>query len=490
MQQFLARITEGLPQDGQGMIKRVSEFSRSTLDALNRRSGESYAVHSHEVAAVLREVTEDAALLSVALLHDVPVHPEGESVLQCAPITEEQRNLVLEMHKLRRLHIDELTQDLDKALQAFAGDSRLLPLRMAHRVNDVRHLQRFDKTLQKALGRETLHMYSAIAGRLSMHRWRHEMEDACFLLLQPEAADSLKAEFQHHQSADERCLKHVKDLLSKAFQLQEIDAEISSRTKSLYSTYRKMVVKRRKFEELTDRLALRILVPKMEDCYRALGIVHTTLHPMPGKLKDYIGAPKENGYQSIHTVIFPLPGVTEFPIEIQIRTPEMHEHNELGSARHSDYKHSLYPFHSRLARVDLFRNLLTLRDSARSPEQFERALRTYFNEKQIAIFDEKNTLFHLPSPVTALDFACRTSEKRIRSLKSVKVNGHAAPLDVQLKNGDTVECIFTRTQTLREDWVQACKQASSRKLIREIASDSGARTRKSAAARAASPRVP
>lgn len=468
MQSLLSRVTDGLSSQGRALLSDVSAFSRKHLSSIHRRTGESYAEHGHQLAAVLREVMDDAELLGVAVLHDLPLHENGAELLRLSPLTPIQRTLVGKMHELRRLHIDAETKDLDTVLQAFVADHRLLPLRMAHRLNDVRHLKRFSAKLRKQIAHETLHMYAAIAGRLSMHAWRHEMEDTCFKYLQPAIAGALEKKFAAHAKNDALCLEHVGAFVQKHLQSHGILPQIFSRTKTLYSTYRKMAVKRRKFEDLTDRLALRVVVPTVDDCYRALGIVHSCLHPIPGKLKDYIGAPKENGYRSIHTVVYPMAGVSEYPVEIQIRSVEMHQACEFGSARHADYKHCLYGFHSRFARVDLFSNLLVLREAARSPDQFKNLMRTYFNEKQIALFDPKNNLWHLPSPVTCLDFACHTAGKRVKFLKSVRVNGRHAPQDAELRDGDTVECSFGRGVTLKPAWLKACKQTASRKLLRSL----------------------
>ena len=219
-------------------------------------------------------------------------------------------------------------------------------------------------------------------------------------------------------------------------------ADVQTRIKNLYSTFRKMVVKHRRFEEGTDRLALRIIVPTIDDCYRALGIVHGRMRPIPGKLKDYIGAPKENGYRSIHTVVFPLPGVTEQPIEIQIRTAAMHDECEFGLANHNAYKEYAYALNVRPARVSLFQNLVSLHASARSPQKFEDALRTYFSRDQLIIFDADGAMYHLPKPSLAADFVRLAAPKREPFLASIRINGRAQRPDMPLHDGDTVEMRF------------------------------------------------
>lgn len=464
LQQMLSK----LPAEGRERVLRVSRLCDTYLKDVRRRNGDNYAEHCHSVASVLTEITEDPSLITVALIHDIQVHPKGQEILDTIQLSADERRLVNDMHELRRLHIDEKTKDLDRVMEAFASDPRLLWLRMAHRLNDVRQINTFSKKLQKQIGLETLHMYAAIAGRLSLHAWRHEMEDVCFHVVQPDIAASLEHQFSLHHVNDERCLTHVRGLLLRNLRKNGITADITYRTKALYSTYRKMVVKRYRFHELADRLAVRVLVGTLDDCYRALGIIHNALHPIPGKLKDYIGAPKENGYRSIHTVVYPIPGTTEYPVEIQIRTHDMHRECEYGSAHHADYKHSLYAFNGREAHVDLFSNLFMLREAARTPDQFERALRNYFDESRITVFDSKNNLYHFPLPIAALDVVCHLAGDRSKYLRGIRINGRSAPPDALLKDGDTIEPQFGRRVLLKPAWLKACRKAATKRLLKKL----------------------
>lgn len=413
-------------------------YAEAHLYGVNRASGESYGQHGMEVAATLAEVSDDPLLLSVAVLHDIPMHPDAEKLMKEAPLTDEQRQLVQGMHRLRRLHIDMNTHDLDTMISAFAEDSRLLLLRMAHRMNDVRHMERFNSKRQEEIAHETLYMYTAVSGRLGFNRWRWQMEDICFMELQPRVAKRIQKRFTDMREMDETCLSHTRTFLEKMLKENGIEADIDKRIKGIYSTYRKMVIKNRTFEELTDRLALRVLVATEDDCYRALGIIHRNMRPMPGKLKDYIGIPKQNGYRSIHTVVYPLQGISELPIEIQIRTLEMHREGEYGIASHGDYKHWLYTLNSTQSRANLFRNLENLHGVIRSQRTFTQALKHSFNSNKLVIFDPQNNLYHLPRKSTALDFVKRSGENVLESI-GVRVNGRERPLDTPLNDGDTVE---------------------------------------------------
>lgn len=448
-------------------LEAVCRFAHQHLAKVMRRSGESYAIHGCEVAGVLAEATDDESLVAVAMLHDLLVHPDGKELLEISPLTPAEKALVEKAHTLRRLHIDSNTKDLDTVIDAFLEDEQLLPFRMAHRLNDVRHINRFPKSLQKRIANETLHMYTAIAGRLGMNAWRHEMEDVCFYRINPQSAKKLESRFAECAQMDDASIAQTCEFLEEKLSLEDITFSMGHRIKGTYSTYRKMVLKKRQFEELTDRLAIRILVSSQMDCYRALAVVHANMHPIPGKLKDYIGSPKENGYQSIHTVVYPLPGVTEQPIEIQIRTEQMHKACEFGALAHGKYKDSMYALHARPARVNLFRNFESLREEARSSEQFSDALRQYFREDHLVIFDPKNNLYHIKKPVTALDFVCHAWPQRVAMLKHISINGRQRAMNTPLNDGDIVDPKFGRSKTVQKDWVNACVQKKSRKLLRD-----------------------
>lgn len=470
-----------LPKEGRADVLAVAQFAKKHLSTVKRRSGESYAEHGVEVARVLKESKPTASLLGVALLHDLLVHPDGKELLAQSPLSARGRELVFQMHSLRRLHINENTEDLDTVMDAFMAQPELLPLRMAHRVNDVRRISRFSKSLQKEIAQEALHMYAAIAGRLGMMRWRVDIEDGSFPLLQPRIAASLQQQFAATKVADALCLKHTQEFLQQALESSGISVHVETRVKGLYSTYRKMVIKQRAFEDLTDRLAIRIIVNKVEDCYRALGVIHAVMNPIPGKLKDYIGAPKENGYKSIHTVVYPLPGVTDQPMELQIRTHQMHRDCEYGPASHADYKQAVQALGRNASRVNLFRNLQQLREEAKTPQQFEESLRMYFREDHIALFDAQNNIYHLKSPATAMDFVCNAFPQKCTKMKAVKINGRQQLLGTTLHDGDTVEVQFGRGSHAKKAWIQACLHTSSKKLLQQTmkgnGADDGIRTR-------------
>lgn len=432
-------------------LEVVVEYALIHLKDIFRRTGENYAEHGISVAGTVSEVNQDPTLMRVAVLHDIFLHPEAEKLVHESPLSDDEIQLARQMHELRRLVIDSRTKDLDKVLQSFISDERLFVLRMAHRLADVRQLGHFEPTLRKRIASETLHMYTAIASRLGMHAWRYEMEDRCFKVVHPAIARKLESEFSRRNELDENCLTQTEKFIQQKLRQKGIHCHTEKRIKSLYSTYRKIILKHRKFEDLTDRLALRIIVDDLMDCYAALGVVHSHMHPIPGKLKDYIGAPKENSYQSIHTVVYPLAGVTEQPIEIQIRTEAMDELCEYGPAAHADYKKNKYLITSGLGKVNLFRNLAHLRQESKTPKQFEQALRKYFDGDHIAIFDEEDNLYHIKKPATAMDFVRHAFPSRYSKIKLIRINGRKSEFDIPLKDGDIVRAEFGRQNMMVKD---------------------------------------
>jgi len=464
---LLQRIQKASQADHHQNISQLYDFLTEHLSSITRRSGESYFVHGCEVALTLQETEVDHELVGAAMAHDLLVHPDGKTLLKLAPLSSSQKELVRGMYALRRLHIDERTTDLDLALKTFMRDDRLVLMRMAHRLNDVRHLSRFSGKLSREVARESLHMYTAIAGRLGLHKWRREMEDRCFQLLHPKHFKHLAELSEEHRELDELCIEHTREYLEEKCQQAQLPIRIASRRKSLYSSYRKMVLKNRRYEELHDRIAMRMIVPEREQCYLALALVHQWMHPVPGKLKDYIGAPKENGYRSIHTVVYPLPGVSEMPIEIQIRTEGMDKECEWGIAAHSQYKVSNYVFQKPQARVNIFQNLEHLRSQVRSPKQFEQALRTYFREDHLVIFDSADNLFHLKKPANAIDAVIQLHQNKCRRLKKIFINGKESDLDTPLENGDVLEVQLGKEICFQKEWKKSCLHSASKDLINE-----------------------
>ncbi|MDD4351633.1 MAG: HD domain-containing protein [Candidatus Gracilibacteria bacterium] len=447
---------------------KLKRFLEDNLNEVKRRTGQAYAGHGMEVAKVLRELTEDPKLLCCAMAHDLLMHPEGENLLRKAPLTSEEKKIVVKMHQLRRLHIDENVRDLDTVLNAFVHDEEIIILRLAHRLSDIRKIEDFEPGLKKRIARESLFMYAPIAGRLGFNAWRKEIEDVCFRILHPKHALHLESKFEKYADFDKKCLEQTAKFINKHLQKIGIKPEMQKRIKGLYSTYKKLLSGDQSFRDISDRLAVRVIVDSIDDCYRVLGIVHRIMRPIPDAFRDYIGSPKDNGYRSIHTAVYPLPGVTEQIVEVQIRTHRMHQECEYGLAAHFRYKQAKYALTDNIAKVDILRNFEALRIETSSPEKFQEVLQNYLAGKKLIIFDQNNKIYHINKPASVLDFTFVIYGKRCLYLKQAYVNGRERPFEYLLHDGDTVRLVFAKTETFHKNWLNQCQKKASKDFLKSV----------------------
>ncbi len=450
------------PADG-GRIAKVRVFAKKHLGALRRPNGGDYAMHGREIAKVMQVVTDDPVFLCVAMLHDLPLHPNGEKLLREAPITREERDLVRKMHALRHLQLDNDMEALNSALHAFIDEPRLLPLRIVHRLVDIRMLHEIPGKLRTNLARETLSMYCAFAERLGMNSWRREMEDRCFAYLYPKETARVLKELKRSETQDKRDLAKAKAILARELKKAGIQAEIIASRKCVYSTFNSMQHERKAFGELHDRLKLLVLTKEMQDCYGALGVVHRMFHPMPGALKDHVAVPKDNGYQSINTGVYPLPGVCRQPLRICIRTRAMHEACEFGIERGGRMLHTCNSW------LDMLRYLHQRKGDIRTPKQFAAVLRSYFGDG-ITIYDGNANMYRMQPPVSALDFVCHVYGSSAARLKKIYRNCMPCPPETLLNDGDIVDVAFGQTSTLKPEWLKACRHRSSVALLGKLLS--------------------
>lgn len=450
-------------------VSELEVFVKKHLSNIIRKhTGESYAEHSIKMTATLKELTDDPTLLRGSMAHDVLMHPNGKNLLKEIDLSKREAKIVQKMHQLRRLHIDENVQDLGFVVRSFTNDKDIIILRLAHRLCDIRNIGKFKGDIKKSLARETIFAYGPIAGRLGFNAWRREMEDVSFAVLHPRYAKQLKDQFEAYRKFDLTCLRQTKKFVEKNLEKAGIKAEVHYRIKGVYSTYKKLLSSKYTFRTMPDRLAVRILVNTIDDCYRTLGIIHKIMRPMAKGVKDYIGAPKDNGYRSIHTVVYPLPHITEQQIEVQIRTLEMHQDCEFGLAAHYKYKHLNYALADHLSPVDILRNFETLRIETKSPQRFKEVLQNHLAGNKLIIFDQDNNIYHIGRPATVLDFVCLTQKKRCSKLKEVYVNGRPQPFAYTLHDGDTVRLSFAKHKTLKKDWLNFCQKKVNKEFLKSL----------------------
>lgn len=448
------------------LLRKAYNFAEKILGNKIHRSGIEYFEHSLELAQTITEMKIDCDTVCAAILHDTLIFVKP-SDLKKAGFSTRIIKIVQTAYYLRRISPHNHQHDLEKILTVISDNIRSWFIRIAHQLIDIRHLDRFDPPTAHRIAQESLLLYSAIAGRLSMNRIRREIEDTCFQYIYPQPYQKIKNLYQKTNESDQTCLQQIQHLINNFLKKEKITFQLQSRLKGIYSTYRKIVLKKKKYDELYDRLAIRILVPKISHCYQVLGILHQHFTPIPGRLKDYIGIPKPNGYQAIHTVIYPRNGMSIYPIEIQIRTEAMHQQAEYGIAAHWNYKTRQKIADSVYHQVNTLKNLLVLKSEYNNPQEFVKSLNNYFSGKYIVIFNNESKILHLPRQATALDAAFIIYGDKAFRTQKIKINGRFQPLNTPLFDGDTIEITSANKITFQKNWLNKIHTKFVKKLFHD-----------------------
>jgi GTP pyrophosphokinase len=453
------------------LLNRAYVFSMKAHGAQKRASGDPYFSHPLEVAGILTDMRLDGATIVTALLHDTI----EDTVATLPEITElfgsEIARLVDGVTKLSRIELSseqsKQAENFRKLLLAMSSDIRVLLVKLADRLHNMRtlHYIKSDEK-RRRIARETMEIYAPLAERIGMQAMKEELEDLAFSELHPDARESIlkRLEFLREQAGDLRLkvIHKIERLLAE----QNIEARVKGREKRPYSIWRKMTRENISFEQLSDVMAFRILVPERMDCYRALGVAHANWTMVPNRFKDYISTPKANGYQSIHTTLL---GPERQRIEIQIRTFDMHEVAEYGVAAHWQYK-------QQAGKVDgmqyrWLRELLEILEHAQSPEEFLEHTKIELFQDQVFCFTPKGDLIALPVGATPVDFAYAVHTKVGHTCVGAKVNGRIVPLRTRLKNGDQVEIVRSKAQTPSPQWEAFAATGKARSAIRRFIRD-------------------
>jgi GTP pyrophosphokinase len=470
-ERLLEQAATYLPADEQDVLQRAYDFTRTAHQGQIRKSGEAYINHPVQVALILAELRMDLDTVVAALLHDT---------VEDTPITldeiEEQfgsdvRGLVDGVTKISRIEIESLSEqqvnNLRKMLLAMSKDIRVIVIKLADRLHNMRTLQalREDRRIFKA--RETMEIYAPLANRLGINSIKWELEDLAFYYLEPARFQQLSRMVKESRNAREEYLKRTIDLISADLSKLGIEegVQITGRPKHLYSIYQKMAQKGKDFSEIYDLIALRIIVESIKDCYSCLGAVHNLWRPMPGRFKDYIANPKYNRYQSLHTTVI---GPAGRPLEIQIRTKEMHATSEYGVAAHWRYKggRSDASDESLDEQLAWLRQMLDLVDDADDPREFMEALRQGLTYSEVFVFTPKGEVISLRAGSTPIDFAYAIHTEVGNHCVGAKVNGSIVPLSYELQMGDRVEVLTQKSASPSRDWLNLVKTPSARSKIR------------------------
>jgi len=448
-------------------LNRAYVYSMKAHGQQIRASGDPYFSHPLEVAGILTEYKLDSASIITALLHDVIEDTQATPEEIKGLFGEEVSRLVDGVTKLTRIELqsdqEKQAENFRKLVLAMSEDIRVLLVKLADRLHNMRtlyHIKSEDKRRRIAL--ETMEIYAPLAERIGMQEMKNELEDLAFAELNPEARDSILSRLEFLRTEGTDIASELMEELRKTLADQKVKARVNGREKLPYSIWRKMQHQNIGFEQLSDIMAFRIIVEDIEDCYRALGVIHGAYPVIPDRFKDYISTPKPNGYQSLHTGVF---WPERQRIEIQIRTRDMHEIAEHGVAAHWQYKQG-EDKKTDGRRYRWLRELLEILDHASGPEEFLENTKLEMFQDQVFCFSPKGDLINLPQGATPVDFAYAVHSEVGDRCVGAKINGRMMPLRTQLTNGDQVEIITSKAQTPSPTWERFVVTGKARSCIR------------------------
>ncbi|HEY8820159.1 MAG TPA: RelA/SpoT family protein, partial [Dehalococcoidia bacterium] len=446
--ELLSRVSEYLPADRVAIIEDAYRFAESAHDGQMRLSGEPYIQHPLHAAYTVAGLQLDAGAVSAALLHDTMedcgVTPDRMQEQFGPEITR----LVEGATKLSKMHWHPAEGRLNDSLQAenlrkmflaMAEDVRVVIIKLADRLHNMRTLDAQDPVKQVRIAAETMDIYAPLAHRLGIWQIKWELEDLAFRHLEPEKYREIAQLVSSKRASRERYIGQVEAILTEELAKSQIAAEVKGRAKHIYSIYQKISkyeVQGKSFNEIYDLLALRVLVDSVTDCYNALGVVHSLWRPIPGQFDDYIASPKDSMYQSLHTTVMCL---GQRPLEIQIRTHEMHDMSEYGIAAHWRYKEGGKRDQRYEERMAWLRRLLEWQRDMSSADDFVDSVKTDVFSDQVFVYTPKGEIKDLPAGSTPLDFAYRIHTDLGHNCVGAKVNGRLVSLNSALSNGDVIE---------------------------------------------------
>ena len=451
-------------------VYRAYLFGAEAHEGQHRRSGEPYIYHPLEVAHLLSKLHMDAPTICAAILHDVIEDTPTAKDQLATQFSPEVAELVDGVSKISQIQFktkeEEQAENFRKMLLAMSQDIRVILIKLADRLHNMRTLHAMPPEKQRRTARETLDIYAPIANRLGLHRWSLELEDLGFAGLHPLRHRILAEAVRKRLGNRKAVVEKVRASILERLQQEGLHAEISGREKNLYGLYKKMQQKKLPFERVYDLYGFRVVVDKVDTCYRALGVVHNLYKPIPGRFKDYIAIPKANGYQSLHTVVFGPYGVS---LEIQIRTDEMHRVAEAGVAAHWLYK-SGEAGHAQMQKHALqwLQGLMETQAQAGNSHEFLEHLKVDLFPDEVYVFTPQGDIKKLPRGATVIDFAYDVHTDIGHRCVGAKINRQLVPLRTQMRNGDHVEILTSTWSTPHPLWLNYVVTGKARAHIRNF----------------------
>lgn len=467
IENLISIISHNNPDVTIDIIMQAYNYAQNAHKGQLRLSGEPYIVHPLAVAYILAEIKMDVPTIVAALLHDVVEDTTTSINIISEKFGKDTALLVDGVTKISSLKKQtkfiEQAQTLRKMLAATINDARVIIIKLADKLHNMRTIEFQSAFKQEQIAKEVLEIYAPMAGRLGMSKIRSELEDIAFKVLLPVEYNEIANKVVGKKHDIEAYITTIKLILQEKLQEVNIKSEISGRAKHYYSIYRKMELGHKSFDEIFDIRAIRLITEEIKDCYGILGIIHAIWTPIASRFKDYIAVPKSNMYQSLHTTVI---GPDGHPLEIQIRTREMHATSEIGIASHSLYKESPSKLSKEYKNLTLLKNIEKRQLDQDEPDEFMKELKMDLYEDEIFVFTPKGKIVKLAKGSTAIDFAYAIHTEVGHKCVGAKVNNAIVPLKTELESGDIIEILTNKNGHPSESWLKIVKSSNARYKIR------------------------